>query len=302
MENTDNLFYHMFANGDDSRNFITSQADFYAAFNRIGVCAANSQAKVVSFSIEDTHPHVLLYGKEKDCIQFKKAYQLSTLRYIAANRGSLYDVILNYELYPIKSDDYLKNVAVYTIFQATKDGKKVMPYDYIWGSGPLYFRSSNSLPIWYVDTNGAVNSPIPLSSLSYREKEKLLRSQKQVPGDWLVCNGFLLPDNYVDVELFESIYQTHNCYRVFLANTKSKDDAVVAKMSKVRGLMIEDIEARKICGAVCYSLFHKHDARWLDTNQRLSLAKELRKQYSLSFRQLATLCRLPEQELRKYIR
>lgn len=292
----------MFANGDDSRNFITSIQDFYAAFNRIGVCAANSQAKVVSFSIEDTHPHVLLYGKEKDCIQFKNAYQLSTLRYIAANRGSLYDVILNYELYPIKSDDYLRNVAVYTIFQATKDGKKVMPYDYIWGSGPLYFRSSNSLPIWYVDTNGAVNSPIPLSSLSYREKEKLLRSQKQVPGDWLVCNRFLLPDNYVDVELFESIYQTHNCYRVFLANTKSKDDAVVAKMSKVRGLMIEDIEARKICGAVCYSLFHKHDARWLDTNQRLSLAKELRKQYSLSFRQLATLCRLPEQELRKYIR
>ena len=141
----------MFANGDDSRNFIISPKDFYAAFNRIGVCAANSSAQVVSFSIEDTHPHVLLFGTEHDCIKFKNAYLLSTLRYIAANRGSLYDVILNYELYPVKSEDYLRNVAVYTIIQATKDGKKVMPYDYIWGSGSLYFRTDNSHPIWGAD-------------------------------------------------------------------------------------------------------------------------------------------------------
>ena len=302
MENNNCSFYHMFANGDDSRNFITSQKDFYAAFNRMGVCAANSSARVVSFSIEDTHPHVLLYGTEQDCVKFKNAYFTSTLRYIAANRGSLYDVILNYELYPVKSEDYLKNVAVYTIFQATKDGKKIMPFDYIWGSGPLYFRPENVLPIWYVDANGCVQNPMPISNLTARQKESMLHSRKKVPDNWLVCNGFLLPENYVDVELFESIYQTHNCYRVFLANSKKKDDTVVAKMSKVRGMMIEDIEARKISAAVCYSLFHKHDSRWLDTNQRLELAQELRRQYYLSFRQLATLCRLPEAEIRKYVR
>lgn len=302
MENNNCSFYHMFANGDDSRNFITSQKDFYAAFNRMGVCAANSSARVVSFSIEDTHPHVLLYGTEQDCVKFKNAYFTSTLRYIAANRGSLYDVILNYELYPVKSEDYLKNVAVYTIFQATKDGKKIMPFDYIWGSGPLYFRPENVLPIWYVDANGCVQNPMPINNLTARQKESMLHSRKKVPDNWLVCNGFLLPENYVDVELFESIYQTHNCYRVFLANSKKKDDTVVAKMSKVRGMMIEDIEARKISAAVCYSLFHKHDSRWLDTNQRLELAQELRRQYYLSFRQLATLCRLPEAEIRKYVR
>lgn len=301
MENKSN-FYHMFANGDDSRNFIISPKDFFAAFNRIGVCAANSSAQVVSFSIEDTHPHVLLFGTEHDCIKFKNAYLLSTLRYIAANRGSLYDVILNYELYPVKSEDYLKNVAVYTIFQATKDGKKVMPYDYIWGSGALYFRPEKWIPVWMVDADGRAQKPVPIGTLTAREKEAMLHSRKPVPDDWLICNGFLLPQNYVDIEMFESIYQTHNCYRVFLANSKKKDDTVTTKMSKVRGMMIEDIEARKISAAVCYSFFHKHDARWLNTNQRLMLAKELRAQYYLSFRQLATLCRLPETEIRKYVR
>ena len=130
----------------------------------------------------------------------------------------------------------------------------------------------------------------------------MLHSRKKVPDNWLVCNGFLLPQNYIDVELFESIYQTHNCYRVFLSNSKKKDDAVTTKMSKVRGMMIEDIEARKISAAVCYSLFHKHSSRWLNTNQRLELAQELRRQYYLSFRQLSTLCRLPETEIRKYVR
>lgn len=296
------FFYHMFANGDDSRNFITSLKDFYAAFNRIGVCAANSSARVVSFSIEDTHPHVLLYGTERDCVKFKNAYLLSTLRYIAADRGSLYDVILNYELYAVKSEDYLRNVAVYTIIQATKDGKKVMPYDYIWGSGSLYFRTDNSLPIWCADENGLVRDPMPIGNLTAREKESMLHSRKEVPDNWLICNGFLLPQNYIDVELFESIYQTHNCYRVFLSNSKRKDDTVTTKMSKVRGMMIEDIEARKICAAVCYSLFRKHGSRWLDANQRLELARELRRQYYLSFRQLSTLCRLPETEIRKYVR
>ena len=224
----------MFANGDDSRNFITSLKDFYAAFNRIGVCAANSSAKVVSFSIEDTHPHILLYGTEPDCIKFKNAYLISTLRYIAANRGSLYDVILNYELYPIKSEDYLKNVAVYTIIQATKDGKRVMPYDYIWGSGSLYFRPDNTIPIWCADENGVVSEPMPIGKLNARDKESMLHSRKKVPDNWLICNGFLLPDNYVDIKLFESIYQTHNCYRVFLSNGKRKDDAVTTKNQNKR--------------------------------------------------------------------
>ncbi|MCQ2064272.1 MAG: hypothetical protein MJY66_00250 [Bacteroidaceae bacterium] len=90
-----NHYFHLFANGDDARNFIISETDFFAAFNRVGVCAANSEAKVVSFSIEDTHPHILLFGTEKECTKFKKAYLISTMRYIAATRGSMYDVKLN---------------------------------------------------------------------------------------------------------------------------------------------------------------------------------------------------------------
>lgn len=297
-----NHYFHLFANGDDARNFIISETDFFAAFNRVGVCAANSEAKVVSFSIEDTHPHILLFGTEKECTKFKKAYLISTMRYIAATRGSMYDVKLNYELYQASSDDYLKNLGVYTIFQATKDGKKVLPWDYLWGSGSLYFRQKQSLPIWSIQSDGQVIRPKPIGELSFREKESMLHSRKPVPDDWLVCNGFLLPQNYIDIGLFESIYQTHNCFRVFLANSKCRDEKIVSKMEKVRGITMEYLESRRVAADLCFELFHKHDARWLNVHQRMSFAKELRRRYGIAFRQLATLCRLPEEEIRKYIR
>ena len=63
-------FYHICAKGTDARNFILCTDDSYAAFNLIGVCAANSRAIVVSFSIEDSHPHILLWGTYDDCLAF----------------------------------------------------------------------------------------------------------------------------------------------------------------------------------------------------------------------------------------
>ena len=31
-------YYHMFANGDDAKNFITDESEFKAAFNRFALC------------------------------------------------------------------------------------------------------------------------------------------------------------------------------------------------------------------------------------------------------------------------
>ncbi|MBQ5481666.1 MAG: hypothetical protein IIT74_01340, partial [Bacteroidales bacterium] len=120
-------FYHICANGADARNFIVCLGDYYAAFNLIGVCAANSRVIVVSFSIEDSHPHILLWGTEADCASFKEMFERLYRHYAAATRKHGADLYLHCELYPIGEDeDYLRNVAVYTVIQPTKDGKPVM--------------------------------------------------------------------------------------------------------------------------------------------------------------------------------
>ena len=294
----------MCANGADSRNFIISEDDYYTAFNYFGVCAANTEVEVVSFSIEDSHPHALLWGTRLECSRYTVLYESLYTHYAAATRNGGADLVLRCELYPIGDDmDYLRNVAVYTIIQPTKDGKSVMPYDYLWGTGSLYFRNGFYTPVWYFDKEGTIRQPVSFISLGAREKRALLHTRNyMIPDDSLVCNGFILPENYVNIERFESIYMTFNRFRVFLSSPKSREEVMLAKMAEERGVMMEDMEARRACGDCCKRMFGTRDPRRLDPRNRLSLAQQLRSQLRLTYRQLATLVRLPETEIRTIVR
>ncbi len=297
-------YFHVCANGADSRNFIISEDDYYTAFNYFGVCAANTEVEVVSFSIEDSHPHALLWGTRLECSRYTVLYESLYTHYAAATRNGGADLVLRCELYPIGDDmDYLRNVAVYTIIQPTKDGKSVMPYDYLWGTGSLYFRNGFYTPVWYFDKEGTIRQPVSFISLGAREKRALLHTRNyMIPDDWLVCNGFILPENYVNIERFESIYITFNRFRVFLSSPKSREEVMLAKMAEERGVMMEDMEARRACGDCCKRMFGTRDPRRLDPRNRLSLAQQLRSQLRLTYRQLATLVRLPETEIRAFVR
>lgn len=297
-------FFHITAKGADSRHFITCPADYYAAFNLIGVCAANTRVVVVSFSIEDSHPHILLWGTYEDCLAFKLMFETLYKHYAAATRSGGSELVLNCELYPIEGDEnYLLNVAIYTVIQPTKDGKPIMFYDYRWGTGSMYFRNGYYTPVWYFDDNGEIRKPERFGDQDSLAKRALLHSRHYtIPDDWLVCNGFILPENYIDVARFESIYQTCNRYRVFASSPKKREDEMTAKMAEFRGVTFEDLEARKLCGDLCKQLFDTRDPRRLDGRQRVELAQQLRRQYRLTFRQLATLVRLPETEIRAYVR
>ena len=295
-------YYHLYSDGTESANFILTPDDLMAAFNRVGICAFLSGAVVLAFSIEDSHPHVLLFGTQDACLKFKQFYERLTIHYIVNSRGHKDNVRFYCELEPVTDEDYLLNVGVYTIIQPTKDGKKIMPYDYLWGTACLYFRPKPCVLPWMVGKDGTVLRPVRIGSLSARERKSLLASRQDVPDDWLVCNGFLLPTNYVDIKRFESIYSSHNRFRVFMGNSQKKNDAVSLSMAQFKGIQLEDVEARAICSDMAKKLFGRRDIRTLATDQRLELAMELRRRHRISFRQLAMLSRLPEEEIRKYVR
>ena len=226
-------FYHYCADGQDSRNFIISRKDFIAAMNIIALCAANSGVIVVAFSLEDSHPHILIYGTAEECTEFKEMFETIYRHFAVRSRLGKGDYRLYGELYPIGDDfSYLKNVAVYTIIQPTKDGKRVMPYDYPWGTGSLYFRDRRFPPIWRFDDSGNICPVVSFGSLNKQQQREMVHSRTYtVPSDWIVCNGIILPTNYVDVTRFESIYGTHNGFRVFLSNNRRKEEEILQRMA-----------------------------------------------------------------------
>jgi hypothetical protein len=297
-------FYHICAKGADARNFIICDADYYAAFNLIGVCAANCRVVVVSFSLEDTHPHILLWGTYEQCTEFMLLFENMYRHYAAATRVGNTELFLHCEFYPIGDDeDYLRNVAVYTVIQPTKDGKPVMYYDYRWGTGSMYFRNRFYTPVWLFDEDGVIHQPERFGDQDSLAKRSLLHSRKlTIPDDWRVCNGFILPDNYIDIPRFESIYHTHNRYRVWTSSPKKREEEMNLRMAEYRGVTFEDLEARQLCGDICKQLYGTRDPRRLSGTQRIAVAQQLRNQYRLTFRQLSTLVRLPETEIRAHVR
>lgn len=295
-------YFHLFANGNDVGNFIISEKDFEAAFNRVALCAfRHSKVKVLGFSIEESHPHFLLKGDYDECVAFKCDYESITSHYIVSSRGCLDEVFFELEINAIKDSDHLINTASYVIVQATKDGKRIMPYDYRWGTASMYFRPEGYPELWMFDSDWNLCSKQKFGELHYAEKRRITHSHRFIPDDWLVCNGIILPSNYLYVDEFESIFGSFNRFRTFLSAGKNRLQVVVDAMIMTRGVNMDDSEARKISGQISERMFGKRDSRWLSPTQRLKLATVLRHEYRISMRQVSTLCRLPESEIRKYL-
>lgn len=293
-------FYHMYSNGDDAKNFIVCEEDFRFEFNLIAVCAFCSGVTVLGFSLEDTHLHTLLYGTRAQVYAFKSQFERSSIRHISVTRGSRDGVVLDCSVDLITDEEHLISVAAYVIIQPTKDGKPVQYYDYKWGSGPLYFRKQPYATVWLLDENSRTVDPVRYGDLKSYEKAAI-SGRMALPDEWLVASGLVLPQNYVDVRMYESIFVTHNRFRVFAGAGKRMIEGVQAAMAGSRGVMMDDLEARGLCRQMAKRYYGSYDVRRLDLEKRLRLAADLMRMYHMTFRQLATLTHLPESEIRKYL-
>ena len=294
-------FYHVTSDGALTPKLVVSELDYRAAFNLIAVCTAYANVRVLAFSIENSHIHVLLEGEYDDCNAFKIMFERSYTRHVTKTRGTLKGANLDLDILAIKDKGHLLDIGTYVVAQPTKDGKPVMPYDYRWGTGSMYFRDKNYVSIWLYDENGVRHEPVPADSLSYRTVRAIACSKRKIPGNWLICNGLILPDNYVDVGLFEEIYHTHNSFRVFMSSNKQKDMEIKRREAEYLGVTLDDDEAAEKCRACCLELFGVEKIGKLDGEQRVRLAQALRIRYKLSFRQLANLVGLPPSEVRKFV-
>ena len=296
-------FFHLCADGHQAQKFILGKKDFVAAMNIVALCAANTDVVVVAFTLEDTHPHFLLYGNLRDCVEFKLMIETTYRHYAARIRENGTGFILEIEIFAIGDDEkYLKNVAAYVVSQPTKDGKDIMPYDYRWGSGSMYFRRNFYIPVWLFDEMGKVCHQESFGSMIVDRKREITHSRTHtLPDDWLIADGLVLPSNYVDVTMFETIFKSPNSYRVFMSGSRKQDEEILGREAAVRGVMLEYSEARTIAGDTFKINFGTRDPHKVDPQGRIAVAQILRREHKMTFRQIADVVRLPESEVRRYV-
>ena len=294
-------YHHFYSEGRLAGELFLSKSDYVAALNRLAVCVSRFPSViVVAFTFEDTHVHFLLYCPEEEGRAFCDMFKRLTMIYLSRTRGGIpADLQIRFDVEGIEDESYLKRVGVYVIVQPTKDGKGIMPYDYPWGSAPLYFRGEKAVPVWCVDKHGIVQDSTRIGDMKCRERKKQFRTNEKLPDEWLACNGIILPSNYVDVSRFESIYRTHNAYRAFLS--RSSDAEMMQQVASVKGVSLPDSEMREACRKVCRDYFGVNDIRTLDSGRRLELARHLRRRYLVSLKQLSRIVHVPVSEIERFL-
>lgn len=257
------------------------EEDYKVGMNFVAIQAHASRVVVLSFILMSNHVHfVVKADSKKDAEAFIEGFK---------HRYSLY---LRYK-YGVKEFLRGNDVRIDLISPCDEDPEKAIAYvemncvaanicshpgQYTWGTGCLFFDQRKP--------DGR-----PLGTFSKRACKRLLHTDvESLPDNWLVgADGYILPQNYVDVAAVEAFFRTPRRMNWFLANSsKAKkrleaDDNLPAFRDQVILAAVPDL---------CQSLFGKRKLSQLTRDEQVEFVRQLRFRFSAHVNQIARVCGL----------
>lgn len=195
----------------------------------------------------------------------------------------------------ITDDAYLKTAICYVIKNPVAAGLPWQVQDYPWSSGPLYFRGK---PSWAFP--GWPEKKSILKGMSAQNREDVFHTKEPLPDSLEVLDDLILPSNYIPVELVERLFRSYRAFHFFLSRTKEED--VESRGGSISRLSLPDAELRQHKREILQELYGKVSSRELDTTQRLRLARELRRRYNSSPKQVARMVGLHLEEIESFLK
>lgn len=292
--------WHFSSDGGYAFAIFETEEDFKAAMNRLALLAARSRVVVLAFCIMDNHVHFVLYGTREDCEAFTKEFLNLTAHYNSrkhANRQGASSIPVSSQA--IEDEEYLINAICYDLRNPPVNGLKYTFFDYPWSSGPLYFRSSSvwSAPIWKSCIEGLPPAATDCfnvrkaADIGARERRRLLGSNQDIPGEWVLFDGIILPSCYIPVGVVEALFRSHRAFNYFIGRSREKD--MENMMGTWSSLGLQDTEMRQHRDEETAKLFGTRKIRSLSIGQRVEVAKILRRKYMTSVKQIARVTCIP---------
>ena len=286
--------WHFSTDGAYAEVLFRDRTDFIDAMNRLYLLARRYNLIILAFCLMDNHIHLVLYGLFEDCKRFVHEYVRQTSVSISKRHGfhkELCSLPIHYQ--EITDDTYLKRAICYVHKNPTAANLPFLPHDYPWSSGPLLFRSQGfwSSPTLYRST---------LLQLTGEERRARFRTREVLPDDLKVWEDLILPDNYIPVESIERLFRSARVYQIFLGSTRDED--IEARGGAISRLNLPDAEMRQHKRELSENLFGRASSRELSTVQRLQLAKEMRRRFNSSPKQLARLVGLRIEQVENLLR
>ena len=282
-------WYHVCSDGNFASAIFLDDEDFKAGMNRIAVCKLKTGVVVVADVLMDNHFHFEIQSEDYDqVVKFAKEYKRLTAMYNAAKYGpGCVAGSMQIKIIPVTTPDYAKTLLCYILKNPTK-ARIAKFYEYKWSTASCcFFR------------NAPKKAAVPAGSIPRRKMRTLIHSHAIIPDDWLIAEGVILPSNYIPVKLIEDMFGGPRGFMYFLS--QYGDDQIDNDLGEWNDVSLPDAELRVLSKELSVKMFGTSKMRSLSAPHRVRLAKDLRRRYLCSRKQLARIVNLPVQEIERQV-
>ena len=266
------------------------EEDFKVGMNFVAIQAACSPGvNVLAFILMSNHVHFVLKGTRGDVAyfirQFKQRYSMYYQRKWGVNK------FLRLNGVDIKEipygDEAVERAVAYVQMNCVAANICSHPSQYPWGTGNSFFSQTKP-------------SGIQLKDLSARARERIFHSNcDSLPCKWFISpDGYILPQEYVDVKAVEAIFRLPRRMNFFL-NTSSKARKRLETEEHLPAFRDQIILAA--LPDLLRSLFGKESFQELSGPEPAEFMRQIRFRFSADINQIARVCRLTYAEAARII-
>lgn len=283
-------YYHYSSKGFTKEILFENDAEFIAGMNRIAVCVAICKEKgipivLLAFCLMDNHFHFIFYGEKDNCDHFVDNYKKLTAMWVAKHRGRpLADKFTtgSFSIHPAKVGEKI----AYLFRNPVAAGLRTTPQGYRWSSASIMFS----------DTKQILLGARMISDLSYRERRKLFSSHTSLPEDWIVqADGVIWPGCYTDYKAAETHFPSVRSYMFELNNFKVDNEIDAEEVKQFYSLPDSEVRFRAV--QTCMEYYQKERISMCSLEERVSVAKILRRELRCNDKQLARVLRIKPEML-----
>lgn len=247
MRTSHKTYWHLCSDELPDGLIFRNEKEYIFGMNSIPIALQSTSITIYCFTLMSNHFHFLLSGTYQEAVRFFTKLK-QHLGILLSEDGSSPLRGLKPKLVEA-SDEELFRIEVAYIMRNCAAAGICDPYNYRWGTGYLYFNPR-------IRPKGAVR----VGDLQVHEVRNIINSRIRVPDGYLIYDGIILPESYVDYKKVEELFnkplelftmlKTWNLEQkeVYMTTGVDKefyDDETVLKKIKEE-LGIDDIKKLKI--------------------------------------------------------
>lgn len=275
--------YHVCTDGMSRNILFKDDKDFIKGMNAVAVCRLTFGVGILCFCLMSNHVHFIIKGTYDECIGFIRLYKK---RMNGLLEGANADVSVK----PIDTEDYLKTAIAYVLRNPVAAKLPIVPGEYRWSSGNCYFADGSMYGRRFTKA----------SDFGSTEMRKRFNTRHALPGDYLITEeGIIWPRCYVDYKTVERLYRTPAAFLYHLAKNMDMENELTTDI--LRKANYSDQELYNSASAICHSQFGKETLGQLSIEEKLSIARIVRKKYGASAKQISRITGLDPQLLKELL-